>query len=260
MPSYNDWGQGIVDSNPSAPTLLKKEGYHSLLFFYQMKDYKIFAVIPAYNAAKTIKQVVGELQKCLPEILIIIVNDGSFDETATILKELDVITIEHTNNLGKGAALRNGIRRALEAGGEFIFTIDSDNQHNPVDCRKLLNELLEQNLDLVIGSRMGNKGKMPFSRQISNRVTSKFVSWRIRQKIADSQSGFRLYRAQLLQSIKLSSTQFEIESEMLIKAALKGFKIGTINIETIYTYNQTSYIKAIDIFRFLKLYFQSFSW
>ncbi len=64
-----------------------------------MKNYKIFAVIPAYNAAKTIKQVVVELQKCLPEILIIIVNDGSFDETATILKELDVITIKHTNNL-----------------------------------------------------------------------------------------------------------------------------------------------------------------
>ena len=217
-------------------------------------------MIPAYNAAKTIKQVVVELQKCLPEILIIIVNDGSFDETETILKELDVITIKHTNNLGKGTAIRNGIRRALEAGAELIFTIDSDNQHNPVDCRRLLNELLEQNLDLVIGSRMSNVYKMPISRQISNKVTSKFISWRIRQKIADSQSGFRLYRAQLLQSIKLSSTQFQIESEMLIKAALKGYKIGTINIETIYNYNQISYIKTIDIFRFLKLYFQSFFW
>ena len=225
-----------------------------------MKNYKIFAVIPAYNAAKTIKQVVVELQKCLPEILIIIVNDGSFDETATILKELDVITIEHTNNLGKGVALRYGIRRALEAGGEFIFTIDSDNQHNPVDCRRLLNELLEQNLDLVIGSRMANLAKMPFYRLISNKVTSKLISWRIKQTIADSQSGFRLYRAHLLQSVKLYSTHFEIESEMLIKASLRGFKIGMVNIETIYTYNQTSYIKAIDIFRFLRLYFQSFSW
>jgi len=225
-----------------------------------MKNHKIYAVIPAYNAAKTIKQVVLELQRCFPEILIIIVNDGSFDETAAILKELDVITIEHTNNLGKGAALRNGIRRALEADGDLVFTIDSDNQHNPVDCKKLLNELLEQNLDLVIGSRMGDVDKMPFYRQISNKVTSILVSWRIRQKIADSQSGFRLYRAQLLQSIELSSNKFEIESEMLIKTALKGFKIGTIDIDSIYTYNQTSYIKAVDILRFLKLYFQSFSW
>ena len=240
--------------------LKKRRVAFAALLFYNMKNDKIFAVIPAFNAAKTIKRVVAELQRCLPEISIIIVNDGSFDETATILKELDVIAIEHTNNLGKGAALRNGIGRALNAGGELIFTIDSDNQHNPVDCSKLLKELLEQNLDLVIGSRMGNAGKMPFYRQISNKVTSKFVSWRIRQEIADSQSGFRLYRAQLLQSIELSSNQFEIESEILIKAALKGFKIGTINIETIYTYNQTSYIKAIDIFRFVRLYFQSFSW
>ena len=225
-----------------------------------MNDHKIYAVIPAYNAAKTIQQVVIELRKSLPGISIIVVNDGSLDATAAIINELDVITIEHENNLGKGTALRDGISKALVSGGEFIFTIDCDYQHNPVECGKFLDKILRENLDLVIGSRMANLNQMPFYRRISNKVTSVLISWRIKQTIADSQSGFRLYRAPVLQSIKLSSKRFEIESEMLIKAALKGFKIGTLNIETIYTYNQISYIKIIDIFRFLRLYLQSFSW
>ena len=225
-----------------------------------MKDHEIYAVIPSYNAAETIKQVVTELRRSLPKISIIVVNDGSLDDTAAIIKELDVITIEHKNNFGKGVALRNGIRKALVSGGKFIFTIDSDYQHNPVECNKFLNKILTENLDLVLGSRMATLDQMPFSRRISNKITSKLISWRIKQTIADSQSGFRLYRAQVLQSINLSSKQFEIESEMLIKAALKGFKIGMLNIETIYTCNQISYIKIIDIFRFLRLYLQSFFW
>lgn len=225
-----------------------------------MNDHEIYAVIPSYNAAKTIKQVVSELRRSLPKISIIVVNDGSLDGTAAIIKELDVIIIEHKNNFGKGVALRNGIRKALVLGGEFIFTIDSDYQHNPVECKNFLNKILRENLDLVIGSRMANLDQMPCYRRISNKITSKLISWRIKQTIADSQSGFRLYRAQVLQSIKLSSKQFEIESEMLIKAALEGFKIGMLNIETIYTYNQISYIKINDVFRFLRLYFQSFFW
>ena len=225
-----------------------------------MNEHEIYAVIPSYNAAKTIKQVVSALRRSLPKISIIVVNDGSLDGTAAIIKELDVITIEHKRNFGKGVSLRNGIRKALVSGGEFIFTIDSDCQHNPVECKNFLNKILRENLDLVIGSRMANLDQMPFYRRISNKITSKLISWRLKQTIADSQSGFRLYRAQVLQSIKLSSKQFEIDSEMLIKAALKGFKIGMLNIEAIYTYNQISHIRIIDVFRFLRLYLQSFFW
>ncbi|MFQ5751991.1 MAG: glycosyltransferase family 2 protein [bacterium] len=225
-----------------------------------MTNCNICAVIPAYNAAKTVKQVVNDLKECSKDIQIIVVNDGSTDTTESIVKDLDILYLEHKKNLGKGTALRSGFRRALSLAPRYILTLDADAQHNPKNLAKFVNKLEDDDLDFVIGSRMSDISGMPLHRILSNRITSKLISWRIGQNIVDSQSGFRLIRANVLRNMTLNSKRFELESELLIKAGLNGYKIGFANIETIYHKNQFSSMKIIDIFRFVILYLKSFFW
>ncbi|MFQ5822763.1 MAG: glycosyltransferase family 2 protein [bacterium] len=226
-----------------------------------MEISKICAVIPAYNASKSLKKVVEDLRQYIPHLSIIVVDDGSTDSTKYIARKLNVLCVEHNKNFGKGAALRSGFKTALSLEAHLIITIDADAQHNPKDIKKLLSKLKEEKLDLIIGSRMSNIVKMPFHRICSNKITSKLISWRLGQKIEDSQCGFRVIRADVLKKIDLKSNRFEIESELLIKSALQGFKIGSTTIETIYPKNRTSAMHLIaDTLRFIGLYIRSFFW
>ncbi len=225
-----------------------------------MEKCNISALIPAYNAEKTIKLVIGELKSISEVANIIVVNDGSSDNTKNIVTNLETFYLEHEGNLGKGAALKTGFKKALELNTNVIVTLDADCQHKPKELIKLIDELLKRKLDLVIGSRLSNTKEMPFHRLVSNRVTSKLISWRVGLDISDSQSGFRAIRTKVLKNINLQSNRYELESELLIKAALFGFKIGFTNIKTIYPKNQPSSIKFTDILRFVLVYIKSFTW
>lgn len=225
-----------------------------------MKEQKVFVVIPALNASRTLPEVVKGLSRSLPAASIIVVNDGSSDETSNILSQIGVDFVEHDRNRGKGAALKSGINRALEKNSELIFTIDADGQHNPEECKSFLKKMRVEGLDLVVGSRMSNLSRMPMHRVISNKVTSILVSMRINQRISDSQSGFRLYRARVLRKLNLKTNNFQMETEALIKAGLLGYSIGHVGIETLYHRKPVSYIQFIDILRFLQIYIESFFW
>lgn len=225
-----------------------------------MQTSDITAVIPAYNAETTLVEVICNLRTSLPNLSIIVINDGSQDATGRKAKSMNIIYLEHSRNRGKGAALKTGFRKALSLGLSYILTVDADTQHNPKYVPAMLRKLKEENLDLLIGSRMSRIETMPFKRVVSNKITSRLISWRTKQEISDSQCGFRLIRTSVLESLTLKCQKYDLESELIIKAALKGYRIGFVEIDTIYAKNRVSYVKFVDILRFIRVYCSSFFW
>jgi len=218
----------------------------------------VVAVIPAYNAAETIAEVVERLAVIIPRTQIVVVNDGSTDATADILNNLGVNTIHHKVNRGKGAALRSGFDWARQNGAEYILALDADTQHQPEDACTLFQKMHESRLDLIIGNRMADTRTMPWHRMLSNKITSKLISWRIAQPIPDSQSGFRLFRTKMLENLNLTTHHYDFESELLIECGRAGFQIGSCTVSTVYNRDAASSVKTIDIWRFIAIYVRSF--
>ncbi|MFX1535455.1 MAG: glycosyltransferase family 2 protein [Promethearchaeota archaeon] len=181
-------------------------------------------VIPAYNEAKNIGLVIDGVKKYSNKI--IVVDDGSRDQTAEVAKAHGAHVIRHDCNFGKGKALRRGLKAAL--GFEktrYIITLDSDNQHCPDDIPSLLAVLLREKADIVVGRRMVFDSKsqfMPPHRLWSNFVTSSFLRFFIGFKIRDVQSGYRCYRRKIVAKTvdSLKKSHFDMETEILLQSWL----------------------------------------
>ncbi len=198
---------------------------------YTEKISEVCAIIPFYNEERFIKKVVKETLKYAD--MIIAVNDGSTDQSLQQLNEIaGVEIININNNSGKGYALTLGFERAVKKNYEFILTIDGDGQH-PTEYIPLLLKKIEK-FDIVIGNRMNNLKSMPFHRRLSNKLTSFLLSNKLGVKIPDSQSGFRIFRQDVLKKVKTTCKGFEAESEILVKAVREGFKLGFVNIPAVY--------------------------
>lgn len=185
-------------------------------------------MIPAFNAEKSIIQVVEEVRRQGLDILV--VNDGSSDATADCLDRLGVTAIRHCVNLGKGAALRTGFAWALKNRFDGVITIDSDGQHDPTAIPLLASTAEDQGFDLLIASRSSQFREMAALRKRWNR----FGVWCFRKRtgftIEDSQSGFRYYSARLLQEVELLSEGYDMEMEILMKAWRQGFRLGSMPV------------------------------
>lgn len=191
---------------------------------------KICILIPAYNAAETLGPI---LEKILSlQIDTIVVDDGSLDETKQVVSSHGVHLLEHPYNLGKGAALRTGFRYILLKGYQVVITLDADGQHDPSEIPSLLRIFRGIKPDILIGSRAGEFGRMTFLRRFWNRLGAKAVARLCHSDITDSQSGFRLIRADVLKEIDLSTSGFETELELLIKSCKKGFGVLSVPINT----------------------------
>lgn len=190
------------------------------------------AVIPAFNEASTIADLVRRVRTQLPSV--IVVDDGSTDTTAAELATLDVQLVSHTCNRGKGASLLDGLATARNAGFEAAVTLDADGQHRPSDIALLLHHAGPHRL--VIGNRMAETARMPCSRRVGNRIASFFISWAAGARITDSQSGFRVYPMALLNTLEMPQRRhgFVFESEILIEASRHGFEIVEVSIPAIY--------------------------
>jgi glycosyltransferase involved in cell wall biosynthesis len=211
----------------------------------------VFAIIPAYGEAKFIGDVVSRVLQHVRTVLVI--DDGSPDDTASVAEAAGAAVIRHSTNRGKGAAIKSGLERATTAGAPFFLFLDGDGQHDPDDVPAFFDAMNETGADLVVGNRMTDLGAMPVVR----RLTNKFMSWQIgaicRVPVPDSQCGFRLVRRELLPVLNAPSDRFEFETESLILAARHGFRIRCVPIRTIYA-NQKSKIRPVrDTIRYARL-------
>lgn len=213
---------------------------------------KIYAVIPSYNAEKTIVSIISAIKKL--DIPIVVVDDGSSDRTEELARGKGAIVLHHRKNEGKGAALRNGFNYIISnTDCEAVITLDSDGQHDPGSIPDFINlAFADKKIGVVVGNRMDHTENMPYIRIATNRFMSWAISKVCRQEIPDTQCGFRLVKRRVLENIKLLTSNFEIESETLIRASRLGYKIASIPIQSIYSRKISSKINPIiDTFRFL---------
>ncbi len=208
----------------------------------------ICCLIPAFNEARTISGVVENAKTFVRNILV--VDDGSSDATSERAEKAGAFVIRHTGNLGKGKALRTGFAHALEQGYQAVITLDADGQHDTSEISHFLSAYEQDAGDIVIGSRLRNKDLIPRYRYIPNQIGIFFISWAAGCRIEDTQSGFRLYKREVLEKIQLETSGFETETEVLIKAAKKGFRIHTIPVSAIYQSDYKTYFRPVrDFYR-----------
>jgi glycosyltransferase involved in cell wall biosynthesis len=211
---------------------------------------KICAVIPFYNENKTIREIIN---RTLPYAgLIIAVNDGSTDNSCNEVPVNEkVILLSHSTNRGKGFALKTGFLESIKRASYITVTLDADLQHIPEKIPELILGL--EKYDIVIGNRLNNTKNMPLIRILSNKLTSLLLSIKTKQKLFDTQSGFRAYRTNILEDILPTYTGFEAESEMLVKAAEHNYKINFVPIPTIYADEKSKMRSVQAIIGFIKV-------
>jgi glycosyltransferase involved in cell wall biosynthesis len=191
---------------------------------------KVCILIPAYNAQETLGSVLKKIEPLKMDTLV--VNDGSSDETKRVVSENGVHLLEHPLNLGKGAALQTGFQYILQKDYQVVITLDADGQHDPSEIPSLLKIFQSVKPDILIACRAAEFGRMTFLRRFWNRLGVKAVARLCHSDITDSQSGFRLIRAKVLKEVSLSTSRFETELELLIKACKKGFSVLSVPIIT----------------------------
>ncbi len=216
---------------------------------------KVAVIIPAHNAADTVGEVISRAARFVSYSDIFVVDDGSSDHTDLVAREKGVWLLRHNEKRGKGSALCDATRKALELDYEAVITLDSDLQHDPDEIPRFIDA--SKDLDVVIGKRSIAMGKMPVHRFLSNTITTRLISMRTGVNIEDSQCGYRLYKTRVLKSVQSRYSFYDYESDLLIKAALSGFRIGFVPIKTIYN-NSKSGMRAIDILRFIRVFLKSF--
>lgn len=190
---------------------------------------KVLVVIPAYNEEKIIGQV---LQAVPPQLAVVVVDDGSSDSTAKIVRTQSTAQLlRHTINRGLGAALRTGFTFAIEQGYDAVVTLDADGQHNPQEIEKIIAGLSQA--DMVIGKRQD--GQMPPMRRVYNKIAHWFMRSIFGANEVDTESGFRAFRVAALRQMKLISSRMEISSELVAEAHRLNLKIIEVPITVAYT-------------------------
>ncbi len=185
-------------------------------------------LIPAYNAEKTVSAVAREcLEHGLPVVL---VDDGSTDDTSGLLSGLPVTLLRHTRNRGKGGALKTGFAWAVESGFDGVVTIDADGQHDVSAIPRLVDAARSGNFGILIASRHSQFEEMAGLRKLWNRIGVWCMRKRTGFEITDSQSGFRYYSRELLESAQLESDRYALEMEILMKAWKGGFSVGSFPV------------------------------
>ncbi len=221
-----------------------------------LKD--LMLAIPAYNAGGTLGKVLNGAVQYFEPKQIIVINDGSSDNTAAVAQQFETILLCHETNRGKGAALRTVFQYVLEkTSARGIISLDADGQHLPEELLKFVHAFAQTGAELIIGARSFDPRLMPWARVISNRISSRLLSWKTGQPVKDSQSGYRLYSRRLLEKVQLKTSGYDTESEIIIQAGKLRMKIEFVPIMTVYN-GEISHIRGMrDVGRFIRLYLKS---
>lgn len=189
--------------------------------------------IPAYNEEKNIASIIMKLKKITDHI--IVCNDGSTDMTEEISKELNVTVINHSRNMGYGSAIRSIFLKAKELQADILVTFDADGQHRVVDVQNVTKPIIDDKADIVIGSRfLENKSDIPEYRKFGIKIITKITNSSLKEKLTDSQSGFRAYSKNVLKDITPSESGMGVSTEIIIKASNAGHKIAEVPITIMY--------------------------
>ena len=194
----------------------------------------IIVGIPAFNEEKNIAVLIIQLKKIADKI--IVCNDGSTDLTSKIAEELGATVINHEKNLGYGAAIRSIFLKSKELDGDVLVTFDADGQHKIEDINRVINPIINEESDLVIGSRFLDKSEkeVPQYRKVGIKIITKVTNATIKKQLTDSQSGFRAYSKKVLNELNPSELGMGISTEILIKASAKNFRISEVPIKITY--------------------------
>jgi len=212
---------------------------------------KTCVIIPTYDEAKEIGRLVREIK--LQNLDVLVIDDGSSDNTSQIAQESGAITLRNEKNQGKGASLIKGFNYALTYDYDAVIIMDGDGQHLPEDIPYFMRLAKYSDSAIFIGNRMQRTRNMPLVRVITNRLMSWVLSCLTKQKIPDTQCGFRLIKTEVLKRIELVTSKYETESEILIKGSRLGFKVESVPIKTVYSDEKSQINPLIDTLRFIRL-------
>jgi glycosyltransferase involved in cell wall biosynthesis len=214
------------------------------------------AVIPAYNEAESIATVVGGVRASVAHV--IVVDDGSADETAVRARTAGAEVIRHETNLGKGHAVRSGLAAAFAREWTHVLLLDADMQHLPQEAPRLLAAAVETGAEVVIGERQFSRDDMPASRYHANRIGSRVLSWFVDAPVRDTQCGFRVFRLDALRPLRLHASGYEIETEMLVKVRRRGGRVTAVPVTAVYAGARSKLRPVRDTTRtcFLAVYYR----
>lgn len=208
-------------------------------------------ILPAFNESRFVVPLVQRLREQRLDVLV--VDDGSTDGTAEKARESGATVIELRENHGKGEALSVGFDWAGEEGYDAVITMDADGQHDPADVLRFCDIYNRTGIPVLIGNRMGDRKNMPWLRYLTNC----FMSWLLRrqmdQYIADTQNGFRLYQADVVQMVTANSKGFAAESEVLLKLDEIGIRMGSVPVKARYGDEKSAIRPIRDSVNFFKI-------
>ena len=184
------------------------------------------AVIPAYNAALTIEDVVRRTAAVLPRVLV--VDDGSADGTGERAREAGARVLSHASNRGKGAALRTAFEALEREPLDALITLDADGQHDPADIPIFLDAFRRSRAGIIVGSRSSDFTSMSRGRRFGNRFSSSALRFFCGLRLPDSQSGFRLYSMEFVRRVKPRRVAYDAEMELLVRAAEGKFRVESV--------------------------------
>jgi len=214
----------------------------------------IAVLIPAHNEERTIGELVSELKKKFETV--IVVDDGSSDGTGLLAEENGATVLKHSVCRGKGEALKTGFRYILENLSDIsaVITMDGDGQHKVEDVVSFEKAYRRnKNISIWVGKRKIKGTDMPFMRRITNISMSILISLFSLQWIPDTQNGFRLIKRDVIRNVTLITSKFETESELLIKAGWKMYRIGSVPISTVYSKEKSKINPTRDTIRFFRM-------
>ena len=214
---------------------------------------RVAVVIPAFQAAATVGDVVARARRALPGAPVIVVDDGSTDGTASTASAAGAQVVLHETNRGKGAALQTGLEAAAAHGATVVVTLDADGQHPPEEIPRLVEPIAQGQADLVLGARAQTR-PMPVRRRLTNWISSRLASRIGGQRVSDAQTGFRAFAWTVTEFVRPTEARYEYETAFLLDALAFGFQVASVPIPTIYNGARSHFRSLADTWRVARVF------